>query len=300
MRTERYRVQVCAWETKKSRDEQRNTERCLLNSCLRAADNAIYCTLNERMKTILVLSWFYHPFIGGAEIFVRAVSERLRGRYRFNIVTARINKRLPNTEKADGITIHRVGGGRPSDKFIYPLSALRQALRLESVDLVGSSQGGWFTLNFAVAFPERVTKLALLAPAASFRPFRRAAKLSLRIGPHMPGWTAGPSLRPVFGDRHRVDPRLVDLLSISLDQYRVQQNPVFPEVFSDDELRSVSAETLVLIGDQEIIYDPTDALKRADSLIPSVHTELVDNAGHLLNIEHPDLINEKVLALLGG
>ena len=88
------------------------------------------------MKTILVLSWFYHPFIGGAELFARAIAERLSDRYRFIIVTARMDKQLPSSETDEGTTIFRVGGGRRSDKFTYPLVALKKSLQLESVDLV--------------------------------------------------------------------------------------------------------------------------------------------------------------------
>ena len=150
---------------------------------------------------------------------------------------------------------------------------------LDSADLVGSSQGGFFALNVAVAQPERVKRLAVLAPAASLQPFRRGVVLSLRLGPHMPGWTAGPSLRPVFGDRHVPDPRIVDLLEISLRHYRFQERPVFPGVFSDEELRSVQARTLVLIGDKEMIYDPEKALETAALLIPEVEVELIPDAG---------------------
>ncbi len=82
------------------------------------------------MKTILVLSWFYHPFIGGAELFARAISERLSGRYRFIVVTARMDKQLPKSETGNGTTILRLGGGRRSDKFTYPLLALKKALQL--------------------------------------------------------------------------------------------------------------------------------------------------------------------------
>ena len=167
-------------------------------------------------------------------------------------------------------------------------------------DLVGSSHGGWLALNLAVAEPDRVRRLALLAPAAALLPFRRAALLSIRIGPYMPGWTAGPSLRPVFGDRHRVDRRLVELLAASLDHYRYQQRAVIPDAFSDDDLRAVRAKTLAMLGDKELIYDPAAALKRAGALIPDVETELMANAGHLLNIERPPLVNGRLLTLLGS
>jgi len=180
------------------------------------------------------------------------------------------------------------------------LSDVIDSLDLDTVDLVGSSHGGWLALNLAVARPERVRRLALLAPAASFRPFRRGAIFSIRLGPFMPGWTAGPSLRAIFGGRHRVDERIVALLATSLRHYRFQQRPVYPDVFSDEELRSVRALTLVMFGDKEIIYDPIPALERAESLIPAAQTELVPDAGHLLNIEQPELVDRRLLTFLGS
>ncbi len=173
------------------------------------------------------------------------------------------------------------------------------AFELASADVVGSSQGGWLSLNLAVADPQRVSKLVLLAPAASFLPFRRAVLLSIRLGPHMPSWTARPSLKPIFGDRHQVDDRIVALLERSLRHYRFQQRPVIPDVFSDAELRSVQATTLVLYGDQEIIYDPQQALNRARTLLADVETELMADTGHLPNVERPEYVNERLLRFLG-
>lgn len=178
------------------------------------------------------------------------------------------------------------------------LEGVIDQFELGSADLVGSSHGGWLTLNLAVARPKRVRKLALLAPAASLLPFRRGALVSIRLGPFMPGWTAGPSLRPVFGKRHRVDDRLVDLLATSLRYFRFQERAVFPDAFTDDELRSVTADTMILMGDKEIIYDPRLALERAEDLIPDVRTELMANTGHLMNIEKPEVVNNRLLAFL--
>ncbi len=168
----------------------------------------------------------------------------------------------------------------------------------EAADLVGSSQGGWLALNLAVQDPRRVRRLALLAPAASLLPFRRGAVVSIRLGPYMPGWTAGPSMRPIFGGRYVLDDRVVQLLATSLRHYRYQQRAVYPDVFSDSELRPVRARTLVVLGDKEIIYDPVRALRRAEAVLPSVTTRLVADAGHLLNIEKAAQIDDMLLELL--
>lgn len=175
-----------------------------------------------------------------------------------------------------------------------------ESFGLDTCDLVGSSQGGWLALNFAVAYPSRVSKLALLAPAAALLPFRKPALVSIRLGPFMPGWTAGLSLKPIFGKRHKVDDRILALLENSLRHYRFQERPVIPDVFSDRSLRSLEADTLIIYGDKEIIYDPEPALERARSLIRNVETELMPNVGHLLNVEQPENIDLRLLRFLGA
>lgn len=88
------------------------------------------------MKTILIFSWFYLPYIGGAELFVKAITARLGGRFRFVIVTCRAHRKLPPIEQSEQVTVLRVGFGNRVDKFLYPMFAVRRALALERVDLL--------------------------------------------------------------------------------------------------------------------------------------------------------------------
>jgi pimeloyl-ACP methyl ester carboxylesterase len=54
----------------------------------------------------------------------------------------------------------------------------------------------------------------------------------------------------------------------------------------------------LLIGDQEAIYDPESAVRRARELIPDIEAEIVPNSSHGLPMEQPGLINERVLRFL--
>jgi len=88
------------------------------------------------MPTVLLFTWFYLPFVGGSELFIRAIASRLSHRYRFFIVTARGDRRwTPREERSEG-TVMRVGAGARIDKFLYPVPALRAALSIREVDLV--------------------------------------------------------------------------------------------------------------------------------------------------------------------
>jgi len=77
------------------------------------------------MKRILVFSLAYFPFVGGAEIALREVMARLKHKYEFRVVTARMRS-LPSTEIIDGIVVHRLGFGiKWLDKlFFLPFAVL--------------------------------------------------------------------------------------------------------------------------------------------------------------------------------
>ena len=85
---------------------------------------------------MLVFAWFYLPFVGGAELFLRAITERLRDRFDFVIVTVRLRRSLPAVESHQGATIVRVGVGTALDKFLYLAAAPLRALRLGRFDVV--------------------------------------------------------------------------------------------------------------------------------------------------------------------
>ena len=109
---------------------------------------------------VLVFAWFYLPFVGGAELFLRAITQRLRDRFEFVIVTARLRRSLPARETHDGVTIVRVGMGTAADKFLYLAAAPLRALRLGRFDLVHAVMvsGG----AFAAAVYSRLRRLPSL------------------------------------------------------------------------------------------------------------------------------------------
>lgn len=102
------------------------------------------------MKTVLIFSWFYLPYLGGAELFVREIVSRLSHRYRFVIVTARGEKLPLRREKEGGAEIIRVGLGKPLDKVIYPIPALARALQFGPVDVVHAVMVNASALSAAV------------------------------------------------------------------------------------------------------------------------------------------------------
>lgn len=70
---------------------------------------------------IFVFTTAYLPLIGGAEIAIKEVVERLQGEFRFVIFTARLRRDLPRFEVVANTTIIRIGAGIRFDKWLLML-----------------------------------------------------------------------------------------------------------------------------------------------------------------------------------
>ena len=72
-------------------------------------------------KTILIFSTAYVPFVGGAEVAMKEITDRI-DEYNFVMVTAKMDKKIPRIEQVGNITVHRIGVGIPMvDKLCLAL-----------------------------------------------------------------------------------------------------------------------------------------------------------------------------------
>jgi len=81
------------------------------------------------MKRILIFSTAYFPFVGGAEIAVKEVTNRIKD-CDFDLITSRFSKKNSKKEKIGNITVYRVGRGAKFDKYILPVSGFFKAKKL--------------------------------------------------------------------------------------------------------------------------------------------------------------------------
>lgn len=71
-----------------------------------------------KRKKVLIFSTAYLPLIGGAEVAVRELTDRLEN-YDFDMITAKI-KPMPSFERVGRVNVYRIGFGHPIDKFLLP------------------------------------------------------------------------------------------------------------------------------------------------------------------------------------
>jgi len=179
------------------------------------------------------------------------------------------------------------------------LSDVMQGLGLERTNIAGLSYGGWHTLNFSLFFPEKIDKIVALAPGASILPFSWPVLLLLRLLPYLP--VKPNPLKRFFTRDFQPNELFVRQFASGVKHFRypAPKESIFTNVFSEDELNSITVPTLFIVGEDEVIYDPVAAIEKVDQSIPGVKTELVPHAGHLVSMEQPALVNRHILHFLG-
>jgi pimeloyl-ACP methyl ester carboxylesterase len=179
------------------------------------------------------------------------------------------------------------------------LCDLIQNLGITRPDIAGLSYGGWHTLNFSFSHPDKVNRIAVLAPGASVLPFSWPVLAMLRILPYMP--VKPNPLNRFFAKGICPDELFARQFARGVNHFRYvdPRKSIFTNVFSDSELRSIHTPTLFLAGENEVIYDPGAAIDRVKKIMPEVTTALIPGAGHLVSMDQPALVNEQVLKFLG-
>jgi pimeloyl-ACP methyl ester carboxylesterase len=172
------------------------------------------------------------------------------------------------------------------------------ALGLERAAVAGLSFGGFLAMNFALSAPERVDKLVLLSPAATFvalRPefyVRSFGAVLAPVRPLIDSLAQWMTAAPI--ESHA---KVIEQFALGLKHFR-WGNQVYPSVFSDEELGGLKAPVLLVLGEAEVIYDPVQALARATRVLPNLSARILPAAGHAINLDQPEAVNDVMLQFL--
>jgi pimeloyl-ACP methyl ester carboxylesterase len=176
------------------------------------------------------------------------------------------------------------------------LQGVFDALQIESAHVAGISLGGWLTLMFAAHAPERVRRIVPLCPA-SLVPLKWGfIARGIRASLHPSSQNVRRVMRYMTARSTGMDDDILQSLQVIFKHTRL--NLTRPRVFGEDELRSIRAPTLLLIGECEVICNPARAMQRAKRLMPHVCAEIIPGAGHAINVEQAELVNRRVLKFL--
>lgn len=83
--------------------------------------------MSEHKKKILILSHAYYPHVGGAEVAIKEITDRIPD-IEFHMVTLRFDSSEAQEERIGNVLVHRVGNGHTLlDKFLFQFGAAQKA-----------------------------------------------------------------------------------------------------------------------------------------------------------------------------
>lgn len=112
-------------------------------------------------KRILIFSTAYYPLVGGAEVAVKEITDRLSADYEFDLVTAKIKTSLLQEERVGAVNVYRIGWGKPVDKLLLTLWGGRIGQKLsqkrggyDAIWAIMASFGGFAAENYKRQNPQ--------------------------------------------------------------------------------------------------------------------------------------------------
>lgn len=204
--------------------------------------------------------------------------------------------------------VHDIGrsvNSRPLEggaDFAAWLDSLFDALELKQVNLFGLSYGGWISAQYALAHPERVRRLVLLAPVGVVAPvpfgFIWRAILTLvskRFMANFFDWSAPEMAKdPAWADERQ---RWIQDATLGQASF-ASRRMVEPKELTDAQLASLSPPTFFLAGDREVIFDPRKGVERLQRVAPKVVTHLIPGASHDLFVVRAAEVARRTLDFL--
>ncbi len=223
------------------------------------------------------------------------------------------------------------GSDRPADRLSYQiddyvadLEELRQHLGIERLALLGHSHGGVVAMAYAARHPARVRKLVLASTLARFGPDQdKAMRTGMEKRSSQP-WCSDAiaaleeeqaghfttdqevselafrEMPLYFAHFGAAEAGYLDILkteTVNADALKLFNTEIFPAFDLRDRLPSITAQTLVITGDEDFICGPVCA-EEVSAGIPGARMVIVGDSGHQVFVEQPQAFHDEVASFL--
>ncbi len=166
--------------------------------------------------------------------------------------------------------------GLHSDDFALWLGEVLDALSIQNVVLTGSSLGGWLALKFATIFPERVSRLILIAPGGLSGQNQELVDKAAKAALHNEQLTIDSAVIGGAALPKEVED-FMNLIFMSYDPI-TQTLPVF----TGAQLDRLIMPVLFVGGEKDVMLDAAAAARRLEARLPHAEIHLLKNAGHMI------------------
>lgn len=192
------------------------------------------------------------------------------------------------------------------DRYARDLAGILDELGWERTVLAGLSMGGYIALAFQRLFPSRIEGLVLMdthpySDSEEKRAERRRSQEKVRQDGA--GALVDELVQRVLGattleEREEVVARVRQMMSDqSIDGVVCALEAMSKRPSSVADLAGIQAPTLVMVGSEDTLTTPVQ-LQGMAAKIPGARFSEIPAAGHLVNLEAPEAVNEVLLGFL--
>ncbi len=184
-----------------------------------------------------------------------------------------------------------------NDQVVLYYNDIFDQLKLKSVDVLGTSRGGWIAAYLAIQPNTRIRRLVLLSPAQVFGmvDFKIFPAVWFKMFPSrrslartMEAFATHPeNVHPYFRNQFYIASKYGDS--------RPQVTKMMP--FSKEELDKITVPTLFFWGDHDCMNNEKSA-EKAREHIKNLEVIKVEDSGHFMNTDQPQCVNEEVVKFL--
>jgi pimeloyl-ACP methyl ester carboxylesterase len=170
-------------------------------------------------------------------------------------------------------------------------------LYIEKAFVVGASDGGAIASHYALHYPERVEKLALLGPMG----YEGANKSIIRImfAQFFPLQLVQRStFKWAFSDSDKLIEEFGEWFTLTMTGYPGFTVRVAPSKLSAEQRQSFDMPVMFIFGTRDNLVGDPQAAKALVQDVPDVRVEIVE-AGHLMGGELPEECNKLILDFFG-
>lgn len=184
---------------------------------------------------------------------------------------------------------HRMLTGRDQADHYAEVATL---LGIDRASVVGASEGGFIATNYALHYPERVEKLALLGPMGYSGAVRAAVRITLaQLFPLRPVQEA--TFRWAFSDSEKLRADFAEWFPLVMSGTFPAK--VAPWPFTAEERQAIAVPVLYVFGTRDNVVGNAEAARASVADVPGARIEVIE-AGHLMAAEKPEVVNALLIA----
>jgi pimeloyl-ACP methyl ester carboxylesterase len=158
------------------------------------------------------------------------------------------------------------------------------SLGFEKIICMGESFGGGILAKLMCISPEKIKKAILLVPAGIYNASK--SKLILSMGVPMMMYMVTKKEKwfekaflPMTTNGEPIDNETLEMIRTSF--HHVKVNPNMPSNIEKENIKNYHAPTLLLAGENDVLFPGEKVIKRAMEIMPNIETHLLQDCGHL-------------------